>query len=204
MMDFSKDQEKKEREALGFIEHVKSTQAWTYAQQEYERMKQLHPDDYLDICTQYAEQRIMLADFGLLLIQYLHIYNNNLEKSLAELFNQCESRYDSIKLSIIGALIWVKIENEKALVEETAQKVVHEISGSFHNIRKNAADYESKIRNQQDYGIVEETNKLIANGTIDVRLCKRPLWSVLNKYGYYRLSETTWTRSIQMPKSIKP
>lgn len=199
-MNLLEEKEKLTQEATAMIAHVKSQEAYQYSLEEYERIKQQTPTDYLDILAANAEDRMKQADIGGPLLHYLQIYNYDLVKALAEVFRSSKSTIAEIQLSILAALTMVAIEKDRAIKKEENNKLIDDLAPIFYHSTKGAEEYISKIKTMTNREITDYTNTLIGD-SIDVRAVHRSLYNVLHANNLYSAKESNWNKQIVIPKS---
>lgn len=75
--------------------------------------------------------------------------------------------------------------------------IVEELSAMFWGDKAEAEKFLMSIQNMSNMQITQLVNKLVKENIINDRQSKRPLYSVLNRHGYYTASESNWNSHVR-------
>ena len=81
--------------------------------------------------------------------------------------------------------------------EEENKKIINELTPCFYSNRQEAESFLKKITSMEPKDITGLVKKLVKSKIISELSSRRPLWTILNKYGLYNRSEANWNSRIK-------
>lgn len=75
---------------------------------------------------------------------------------------------------------------------EGEEDVAKELMNIFYNDANAVNDFLRKIKGAAPMDVTKEVNRLISEGIVSNISCKKTLWKILNKHGYYDRGLNNW------------
>lgn len=81
--------------------------------------------------------------------------------------------------------------------DEEDKEIIDELASCFYSNRQEAESFLKKIRSMEPKDITDLVKELVKSKIISELSSRRPLWTILNKYGLYSRSEANWNSRIK-------
>lgn len=81
--------------------------------------------------------------------------------------------------------------------DEEDKKIINELTPCFYSNRQEAESFLKKITSMEPKDITGLVKELVKSKIISELSSRRPLWTILNKYGLYNRSEANWNSRIK-------